>query len=83
MRWGDADGKLLGYLEGGLPKEEEEAKKLRVIVVGAGLAGLTAAKLLSESGKAEVLLLEASGRPGGRVQTFRSLIVRYTYYRVQ
>lgn len=40
----------------------------RVIVVGAGLAGLRAAGLLQEKG-AEVLILEASDRPGGRVRT--------------
>ncbi len=39
-----------------------------VIVVGAGLAGLAAARQLHESGLF-VLLLEQSERPGGRVQT--------------
>lgn len=39
-----------------------------VCVVGAGLAGLTAARWLTEGG-AEVALLEASDGPGGRVRT--------------
>ena len=38
------------------------------LVIGAGLAGLTAAKVLSQSGR-EVLLLEKSDGVGGRVRT--------------
>ena len=41
---------------------------LPVVVVGAGLAGLSAAKLLIEAG-IEVRVLEASTKIGGRVQT--------------
>ncbi len=42
----------------------------RVIVVGAGLAGLAAALRLKEAG-CEVSILEARERPGGRVYTLR------------
>src|SRR3989441_895114 len=42
----------------------------RVVVVGAGLAGLSAAYLLGERGY-EVTLVEARDRPGGRVWTWR------------
>jgi hypothetical protein len=41
---------------------------LPVVVVGAGLAGLSAAKLLNEAG-IEMRVLEASTKIGGRVQT--------------
>lgn len=40
----------------------------RVIVIGAGLAGLRAAHLLQKAGR-EVTLLEGSDGPGGRVRT--------------
>ena len=42
----------------------------RVVVLGAGLAGLAAAHRLSRHGY-EVVVLEAQERPGGRVQTVR------------
>lgn len=39
-----------------------------IIIVGAGLAGLTCAKVLAEAGQ-EVLVLEAADQVGGRVRT--------------
>ncbi|XP_043842646.1 spermine oxidase isoform X2 [Dromiciops gliroides] len=43
----------------------------RVVVIGAGLAGLAAAKALLEHGFTDVKVLEASDRIGGRVQSVK------------
>ncbi len=49
---------------------ERRGPARRVIVVGAGLAGLSAAYELTRAGH-DVVVLEAQSRPGGRVLTFR------------
>ncbi len=48
----------------------QSAERTRVLVVGAGLAGLAAAYELDKAGYG-VTVLEARSRPGGRVRTYR------------
>jgi monoamine oxidase len=59
---------LLETLRSGLPKYAGPPK--HVVVVGAGMAGLTAAMLLKEAGH-RVTILEARNRLGGRIYTYR------------
>jgi monoamine oxidase len=49
------------------------ASQRTVIVIGAGFAGLACADTLAHGG-VNVLLLEATGRPGGRVRTDRKFV---------
>jgi monoamine oxidase len=59
---------LLETLNAGLPATDVPRK--HVVIVGAGMAGLTAGLLLKEAGH-RVSLVEARNRLGGRVYTYR------------
>lgn len=46
-------------------------QKVRVCVIGAGVAGLGAAQRLAEAGVQDFVVLEAQERVGGRVHTVK------------
>uniref|UniRef100_A0A8C5YQG8 Amine oxidase n=1 Tax=Marmota marmota marmota TaxID=9994 RepID=A0A8C5YQG8_MARMA len=48
----------------------QTAEKKRRVVIGEGMAGLTAAKIFQDAGH-QVTVLEASGHVGGRIETHR------------
>ncbi|XP_038658015.1 amine oxidase [flavin-containing] [Scyliorhinus canicula] len=52
------------------------SEKCDVIIIGGGISGLSAAKLLTESGQ-KVVVLEARDRVGGRTFTIRNNNVKY------
>src|SRR5690349_9138653 len=58
----------LDLLKEGLPANGSGAR--RIVIVGAGMAGLTAGMLLKDAGH-EVTILEGQNRLGGRILTYR------------
>lgn len=60
----------MGIAAGGRGLAQVSGSKQKIIVVGAGLSGLVSAFELDKMGN-EVWVLEAQGRPGGRVLTVR------------
>nr|KAG5695798.1 hypothetical protein BaRGS_013396 [Batillaria attramentaria] len=51
--------------------DESDGRSPKVVIVGAGYAGVAAAGVLRAGGITDVTVLEAQGRPGGRVQTLQ------------
>lgn len=59
---------VLDLLKEGLP--DSSAPPRKIVIVGAGMAGLTAGLLLKEAGH-DVTILEGQNRVGGRILTYR------------
>ena len=64
--------------EGGLPKAGETRRK-RVVIVGAGISGLSAAWRLRKAGFDDFELLELEGRPGGNARWGENAVSRYPW----
>lgn len=61
----------LGPVGAAVPNRAEPSEVVDVLVIGAGLAGLTAARDLLRAGRKSVLVIEARDRVGGRTLNHR------------
>ncbi len=64
--------------DGGLPKAGETRRK-RVVIVGAGISGLSAAWRLRRAGFDDFELLELESRPGGNARWGENAVSRYPW----
>ena len=60
-----------------------QEKHSKIVIIGAGISGISAAKILFENGMKDVTILEATNRVGGRIHTTdfgRCLISRFIMF---
>lgn len=50
--------------------ESQTREKARIVIIGAGLAGLSAAHKLIQIGYKDLLIIEAASQPGGRIESY-------------
>lgn len=67
---------MLAIIRNGLNKTQNPK---RIIIIGAGMAGLVAASLLKDTGH-NVTILEANSRIGGRIYTLRAPLSENLYF---
>lgn len=66
--------------DGGLPKPAAaEQRRARVVIVGAGIAGLSAAWRLRKAGFADFEILELEDKPGGNSRWDENAVTRYPW----
>ena len=58
-------------------------KKVKFLIVGAGLSGLTIANALLENGENDFIVLEARSRTGGRILTEEGIDLGATWFQKQ
>jgi monoamine oxidase len=71
-----SDKQMISIIKNGL---QTSPIKKRIIVIGAGLAGLVASSLLKDAGH-QVTIIEANDRVGGRVYTIRKPFSSQLYF---
>jgi monoamine oxidase len=71
----ESSNQMISTIHHGLNKTQTPKK---ILIIGAGMAGLVAASLLKEAGH-DVTILEASSRVGGRIYTKRSPFINGQY----
>ena len=68
-----ADPVIQKYLEYIRTQIPDPKKKKRVLIIGAGMAGMVAGAMLKQVGH-EITIAEANTRVGGRIKTFRNTV---------
>lgn len=70
----------------------DDRKRVKILIIGAGMAGLSAANHLAKNGMTDFLVLEASNKIGGRIFsaqtgtltvaliTYRSIVVHPVFF---
>lgn len=60
-----------------------KVKKVKFLIIGAGLSGLVTANALREHGEEDFIILEARNRTGGRVFTKEGIDLGATWFQNQ
>ena len=61
----------------------DQEKEPKIVIVGAGIAGISAAKILLDHGMRNITVLEATNRIGGRIYTTDFGTIFYHVYKLK